>query len=259
MKSFPPSAGHPMLNLRTASIRPARLVWGVVVLVALAVLALGGLAALKAQRMALERRLLTMPPQEVEAHPDLVRFAVAQAKPLFAADCAGCHGATLKGRADIGAPDLTDRSWLYGDGGVFEIERTILYGVRSGQPKGHDVTEMPAYGQRGQLSEGDIRNLVQYLLELSHRPHDEQAAVAGRAVFGGAGQCYDCHAGDAKGDIDYGAPDLTANAWSYGGDPAQLYNSIYYGRHGVMPAWYGKLTLEQIRALAVYVHAAARP
>jgi cytochrome c oxidase cbb3-type subunit 3 len=73
----------------------------------------------------------------------------------------------------------------------------------------------------------------------------------------GAGQCYDCHASDAKGDTDYGAPDLTADVWSYGGDPGALYKSIYYGRHGVMPAWYGKLSLEQIRALAVYVHAAA--
>jgi cytochrome c oxidase cbb3-type subunit 3 len=210
------------------------------------------------RQMALQRRLAETAPEVVAPHSDLERFAVAEAKPLFAQDCAACHATDLKGRADIGAPSLIDQHWLYGDGSIQQIERTILYGVRSGQSKTHDITEMPAYGQRGQLSDGDIKNLVQYILELSRRPHDEQAALAGKAIFYGAGQCYDCHAPDARGDTDYGAPDLTADVWSYGGDPGALYASIYGGRHGVMPAWYGKLSLEQIRALAVYVHAAAR-
>jgi cytochrome c oxidase cbb3-type subunit 3 len=225
-------------------------VWIASGLAAVGIVVLGGLAAMRTHQLGLEQRL-------VEAAPEVVRFAIAQGKPLFAQHCAACHGADLKGRTDIGAPDLTDAHWLYGDGSIYQIERTILYGVRSGQSKTHDITEMPAYGQRGQLSDGDIKNVVQYLLELSRRPHDEQAALAGKAIFYGQSQCYDCHASDAKGDTDYGAPDLTADVWSYGADPAALYNTIYYGRHGVMPAWYGKLSLEQIRALAVYVHAAA--
>ena len=231
--------------------------WGLSVLAIVGIVILLGGAAMEAHRMGLERRLAQTAPEAVMAHPDLVRLAVGQARPLFAQHCAACHGANLKGRTDIGAPDLTDSHWLYGDGSVNQIERTILYGVRSGQSKTHDITEMPAYGQRGQLSDGDIKDLVQYLLELSRRPHDEQAALAGKTIFYGAGQCYDCHASDAKGDTDYGAPDLTADVWSYGGDLASLYTSIYAGRHGVMPAWYGKLSLEQIRAVAVYVHAAA--
>jgi cytochrome c oxidase cbb3-type subunit 3 len=232
-------------------------IWIVFGVTAIAIAATVGVVEMRAHRMGLELRLAETAPEAVAADQALVRFAVAQAKPLFAEHCAACHGANLKGRPDIGAPDLTDSHWLYGDGSVYQIERTILYGVRSGASKTHDITEMPAYGQRGQLSDGDIRNLVQYLLELSRRPHDEQAALAGKTIFYGAGQCYDCHASDAKGDTDYGAPDLTADVWSYGGDPGALYKSIYYGRHGVMPAWYGKLSLEQIRALAVYVHAAA--
>ncbi len=239
------------------SLATLRWVWMAVGLAAIGI-TMGVVAmAIGAHRMKLERRLTQTAPEVVATQPDLVRFAVAQAKPLFAQNCAVCHGANLKGHTDIGAPDLTDSHWLYGDESVHQIERTILYGVRSGQSKTHDITEMPAYGQRGQLSDGDIKNLVQYLLELSRRPHDEQAALAGKALFYGAGQCYDCHASDAKGDADYGAPDLTADAWSYGGDPGALYTSIYAGRHGVMPAWYGKLSLEQIRVLAVYVHAAA--
>ena len=116
---------------------------------------------------------------------------------------------------------------------------------------------MPAYGLRGQLSEGDINAVVQYLLLLSGRPHDGQTADIGKAVYQGRGGCGDCHGADAKGNSDYGAPDLTANVWNHGGDPRAIYNSIYYGRHGAMPAWINKLTLEQVRALAVYVHTAS--
>ena len=209
------------------------------------------------RRAGLERALLTTPVTDVAAHAELVRFARDQAKPLFARHCASCHGADMKGQISTGAPNLTDRTWLYGDGGVFQIERTILYGVRSGDRKAHDVTEMPAFGQRGQLNETDISNVVQYMLALNGRPHDAQAATLGSAVFKGPASCGDCHGPDGEGNTDYGAPDLTANVWDYGGDPQSLHDSIYYGRHAVMPGWYGKLTLEQIRALSIYVYAAS--
>ena len=225
-------------------------------LVVLILIVGGGYAAWRAHQAQLGARLLAAMPDDVDKHPDLVRYADAQAKPLFATHCSGCHGLNLKGRG-IGAPDLTDSIWLYGSG-VFHIERTITYGVRSGQKKANDITEMPAFGQRGQLTDTDIKNVVQYLLQLNHRPYNDQAAFLGKQAYETKGQCFDCHAGDAKGIIDYGAPDLTANVWDFGGSPQDLYDSIYYGRHGIMPAWIGKLTPEQIRALAVYVDTASK-
>ncbi len=240
---------------------PGRRAWigRVAVLAAVALLLAGAALALNGFRTAdQERRLMTLMPNDTVNHPDLVRMAVAQAKPLYAQHCAGCHGASLKGQPGI-APNLTDQTWLYGDGRVFSIERTILYGVRSTQQKSHDITEMPAFGLRGQLSDADIKNLVQYMLQLSRQPHDAQAAIAGKAVFNGPAACFDCHGPAGEGNPDYGAPDLGANVWLYGGDAVSLYNSVYYGRHGVMPAWIGKLTLEQIRALAVYVYVASHP
>ena len=65
--------------------------------------------------------------------------------------------------------------------------------------------------------------------------------------------------GDVEGipNPDYGAPDLTDNDWLYGGDPDAVYRSIYSGRHGLCPAWTGKLTPAVIRALAVYIHQAS--
>jgi cytochrome c oxidase cbb3-type subunit 3 len=206
----------------------------------------------------LAHAMLALMPDDVLKHKDMVAYADAEGRKLFAKTCAACHGADMKGNPAVGAPNLTDNVWLYGDDGVYGVERTIMYGIRSTQKKGHDVTEMPAFGQRGQLTPADINNVVQYLYQISGRPNDGQSAELGKAVYiNGRTTCYDCHGTDAKGNGDYGAPDLTANVWNYGGDPRSLYNSIYYGRHGEMPAWIGKLSLEQIRALSVYVYTSA--
>jgi len=244
-------------DFETADKPPKRLpLFWAIGLAVLATLGGGLYLAHRSHEAQLGARLLAAMPDDVDRHPDLVRYADAEAKPLFAKNCAGCHGLDLKGRG-IGAPDLTDPIWLYGSG-VFHIERTITYGIRSGQKKANDITEMPAFGQRGQLTDTEIKNVVQYLLQLNHRPYNDQAAFLGKQVYEAKGQCFDCHAADAKGIIDYGAPDLTANVWDFGGSPQSLYDSIYYGRHGIMPAWIGKLTPEQIRALAVYVDTASK-
>jgi cytochrome c oxidase cbb3-type subunit 3 len=205
----------------------------------------------------LQYRLLTASPDAVAADPSLVRFAIQQARPLFAEHCAGCHGADLHGNPQIGAPNLTDDVWLYGDGSIYDIERTLLYGVRSGVSNTHDEAEMPAFGLRGVLSDAQIRSVVQYLLQLNGRPYQVEAANDGRAVYYGQANCGDCHGPDARGNSDYGAPDLTRNVWNSGGDPQSLYITIYSGQHRIMPAWRGSLSLEQIRALATYVYAAS--
>jgi cytochrome c oxidase cbb3-type subunit III len=222
---------------------------------AIVVMSLLMIAVLHWRSERLRYRLLATAPEAVANDPALVRFASAQARPLFAAYCAACHGADMRGNPALGAPNLTDSVWLYGEGRIFDIERTLLYGIRSGDDRAHNETEMPAYGLRGILSDAQIRNVAQYVLELSGRPFGAEAANAGRAVYAGAGNCGDCHAPDARGNSDYGAPDLTRNVWNSGGDPQSLYTTIYFGQHRIMPAWGGTLTLEQIRALATYVYA----
>ncbi|MFO1014210.1 MAG: cytochrome-c oxidase, cbb3-type subunit III [Caulobacteraceae bacterium] len=42
------------------------------------------------------------------------RAAVSRGAQLFADNCASCHGATGVGNQQVGAPNLTDRDWLYG-------------------------------------------------------------------------------------------------------------------------------------------------
>jgi len=60
------------------------------------------------------------------------------------------------------------------------------------------------------------------------------------------------------GDGAIGAPNLTDRVWLYGdGSRAAIFNSIAGGRAGACPAWIGRLSAGEIRALAVFVHAAA--
>jgi cytochrome c oxidase cbb3-type subunit 3 len=211
------------------------------------------------QRAELARALLRTYPQDIDARPALVRFADAQARPLYASHCASCHGSDMRGNSAIGAPALVGGHWLWGNGSVFQIERILLYGIRTGQPRGLHVTDMPAFGLMGRLSDGQVTELVQYLMKLNHRPYDAEAANAGETLFhSDLYGCYDCHGADAHGDSDYGAPNLTANIWNNGSSEQAIYDSIFYGRHRVMPSWTGRLSLEQMRALAVYLHSLNR-
>ncbi|HEY7930332.1 MAG TPA: c-type cytochrome [Steroidobacteraceae bacterium] len=207
------------------------------------------------QHSQLAQALLRSYPQDVDAHASLVRFADAEAQPLYKSNCAGCHGADMRGNPALGAPALTGGHWLWGNGSVFQIERILLYGIRSGAPKALNVTDMPAFGLMGRLSDGQVRELVQFIMKLNHRPYDAEGANEGETLFhSDLYGCYDCHGSDAKGNSDYGAPDLTVNHWNNGGSEQDIYDTIFYGRHRVMPAWRGRLSLEQMRALAVYLH-----
>jgi cytochrome c oxidase cbb3-type subunit 3 len=237
--------------------------------------AIAGVVVIRARlhREQLAYRLLADLPDAAGQDPTLTRFAGTLANPIFAEHCAVCHGADMRGKPAVGAPDLTDGVWLWGDGSVNDIERIILYGVRAGISKTRDIDDMPAFGLKGTfvyqgvpgfkgrivggaaLDSGQVWDLVQYLLKINHRPYQSEAASIGeRLSHQGSTSCRDCHAPDLKGVSGYGAPDLTINVWNNGGMPEDLYDSIYFGRQRMMPAWRGVLTLEQIRALAVYIH-----
>ena len=86
-------------------------------------------------------------------------------KPLFATNCAACHGADGKGNQAIGAPNLTDNIWLYGSSEV-----TIAEGVTGGRhlniTDGH--TPMPSFGPT--LGPAKIKLLAAYVWGLSNTP-----------------------------------------------------------------------------------------
>jgi cytochrome c oxidase cbb3-type subunit 3 len=93
----------------------------------------------------------------------------AQGKPLFEGLCVGCHGKDGKGNAQVGAPDLTDDYWLYGDSSE-ALHKTIADG-RHGS--------MPAH--RALLGETRVRLVAAYVWSLSHKPK-AGLAESGRAA-----------------------------------------------------------------------------
>jgi len=69
--------------------------------------------------------------------------------------CVACHGAEARGNIALGAPNLTDETWLYGSSRR-SIEKSITEG-RNGR--------MPAFGEF--LGEGKVHLLTAYVYSLS--------------------------------------------------------------------------------------------
>ncbi len=85
--------------------------------------------------------------------------AAAQAgEEKFKLFCAACHGADATGNQAIGAPNLTDKNWLYG-GSKAVISETISNGRQGAMPAHKDL-----------LSENKIHLLTAYILKLSGQP-----------------------------------------------------------------------------------------
>lgn len=84
--------------------------------------------------------------------------AAQDGKAVFDANCVACHGEDGKGRRDVGAPDLTDKFWIYG-GDLPSIYWTIYEG-RQGQ--------MPSWEAR--LSPLERKILTLYVLDLRTQP-----------------------------------------------------------------------------------------
>jgi len=80
---------------------------------------------------------------------------VAYGKEIFQQTCIACHGPEGKGNQQLGAPNLTDKTWLHGSDETFVIE-TITKGRNS---------HMPAH--KAILSEAKIHLLTAYVLSLS--------------------------------------------------------------------------------------------
>jgi cytochrome c oxidase cbb3-type subunit 3 len=74
----------------------------------------------------------------------------------FKSTCAACHGANGKGNQALGAPNLTDNTWLYGSS-----EATIVDAILKGH-NGH----MPAHEEI--LTPERIRMLTAYVWGLSN-------------------------------------------------------------------------------------------
>jgi len=76
-----------------------------------------------------------------------------------------------------------------------------------------------------------------------------EATAVGQRLF--LNYCSQCHGSAATGTT--GFPNLTDNAWLWGGSPEQITASITNGRQGAMPAWKPILGEDGVKAAAAYV------
>jgi cytochrome c oxidase cbb3-type subunit 3 len=90
-------------------------------------------------------------------------------KTSFAAYCAACHGAEGKGNALMGAPNLTDKVWLYGSS-----EATLIETISKGRSN-----VMPAHKEF--LGEARVHVLAAYVYGLSSRATVAQGIVPVKA------------------------------------------------------------------------------
>jgi len=87
----------------------------------------------------------------------------ARGKSKYAAVCVACHGADGKGMQALGAPNLSDRIWLYGASEASIVE-TIVYGRNN---EGQSQNRMPAWKEF--LGDGKVHLLAAYVYGLSTR------------------------------------------------------------------------------------------
>jgi cytochrome c oxidase cbb3-type subunit 3 len=154
---------------------------------------------------------------------------------LYLTYCSQCHGSD--GQGAKGFPNLTDKQWLFG-GTPDEIKASIANGR---------VGEMPG-GLAGDAQ--GAKEVANYVLSLGGKPHDANLAAAGKAKYAA---CAGCHGEDGKGNNAAGFPNLTDDAWQYGGSVDAITESIVKGRKGGMPAQMEALGEAKVHLLTAYV------
>lgn len=80
--------------------------------------------------------------------------ATARGKEIFAEQCSACHGEEGQGNPELGAPNLTDRLWLYGGS-----REAVLQTIRNSR-----AGVMPAW--EGRLSPETLKQLAVYVHSL---------------------------------------------------------------------------------------------
>ena len=188
--------------------------------------------------------------EEILNDPALYAFATAGGQAAFKDNCATCHGSGAEGGK--GYPNLNDDDWLWG-GKMEDIEYTLTHGIRVQNDDDTRISQMPAFGKDGLLNKEEINQTIDYVLALSKKAQPETLrAMAGHDIF--QKNCAACHGEDGRGFYEFGAPNLADAIWLYGGERADLYETIFNARAGMMPSWKSRLDENTIKQLSVYVH-----
>jgi len=145
--------------------------------------------------------------------------------------------------------------WLGISAAIFAIIYMIFY---------------PSFGNyKGLLGSSNVQEYAEhkeniddeYYKELDTLKHSDMATLRLNAdamklasnTF--AQYCASCHTGSAEGQTNF--PNLTDNAWIWGGSVEQITQSITHGRKAAMPSWGPVLGEEGVNNVANYVKSIA--
>ncbi|MDZ7826541.1 MAG: c-type cytochrome [Gammaproteobacteria bacterium] len=109
---------------------------------------------------------------------------------------------------------------------------------------------MPSW--QAALGDEGIAATTQYVLSLSGRASDDAAVEQGAQHY--RSMCIACHGPEGKGNPMLGAPNLTDDAWLYGGSAEAIATSLRKGRNGVMPAQGDLLDEARIHLVGAWVY-----
>jgi len=141
--------------------------------------------------------------------------------------------------------------WTSSDQEVRSIEESRASVARSHSEKRIDQYAMElddaqtnfgeAYKKLAFTSTGELRPIPEIAA-------DEDALKVGQRLF--LQNCSQCHGSDARGQI--GFPNLTDDAWLYGGEPQAIVNTVLHGRIGAMPAWGDAFGEQGVKEVVTY-------
>ena len=209
------------------------------------------IAAVDKANAAIKDKLVAADLTAIGADPELAGYAERAGAAVFRTNCAQCHGSGAAGFEGKGYPNLLDDDWLWG-GTMEDIHLTVTHGIRNTTDADARYSEMPKFGTDGILDETQITQVAEHVLAISGQEHDATLAAEGVTVF--ADNCAACHMEDGSGDRAQGAPKLSDAIWLYGGSREAITETVTKARFGVMPNWNQRLSEDEIRAVAYYVH-----
>ncbi|WP_299437797.1 cytochrome-c oxidase, cbb3-type subunit III [uncultured Rhodospira sp.] len=172
-------------------------------------------------------------------------YAMRGGEVLFKENCAPCH--QTGGAGAHGYPTLADDEWLWG-GTPEDILTTIRHGIRDQDNPNTRVNFMPEFGDDW-FTDEEIEAVASYVYALSN---GETLDGPGQVLF--SQQCVSCHGPDGGGVSLLGGPPLNNRIFLYGGSQEEIAAQVRQPTHGVMPPWENRLSDEEIKQLAVYVH-----
>lgn len=100
------------------------------------------------------------------SHLDVDTAAASRGQAIFAEQCAVCHGPDGKGNTELGAPNLTDAIWLYGNS-----QEAVVQSIRTGRGG-----IMPTWSER--LDPVSIKMLALYVYSLGGGQQTQSASAS---------------------------------------------------------------------------------